>query len=88
MQEQRKAAISFVPLQSVQSVPEQQGGNSKSYGLNLGRPTVTSPQPLRALDRRPSSGPIPARNRSPSSSAGPFSDLAHQGVTIFRLLDT
>lgn len=44
------------------------------------RPLVTSPQPLRALDRRPSAGATGGapRNRSPSSS-GAFSDLAHQG---------
>lgn len=86
VEDQKKAAISWVPLQSTQSIPEQQGGNPKSYGLNLGRPTVTSPQPLRALDRRPSSGPIPARNRSPSSSTGPFSDFAHQGIRQFNQL--
>ncbi|KAH6916798.1 hypothetical protein BKA70DRAFT_1485592 [Coprinopsis sp. MPI-PUGE-AT-0042] len=37
------------------------------------RPTVTGPQPLRALDRRQSLG---SRNRSPG---GGLSDLAHQG---------
>ncbi|TFK30739.1 RhoGAP-domain-containing protein [Coprinopsis marcescibilis] len=40
------------------------------------RPTVTGPQPLRALARRPSASA--PRNRSPSSS-GALSDLAHHG---------
>lgn len=39
---------------------------------------VTSPQPLRALERRPSGSAPSGRNRSPSSST-PFSDLAHHG---------
>ncbi|KAJ7630593.1 hypothetical protein FB45DRAFT_915968 [Roridomyces roridus] len=39
---------------------------------------VTSPQPLRALERRPSGSAPSGRNRSPSSSTA-FSDLAHQG---------
>ncbi|KAJ7169513.1 hypothetical protein C8R46DRAFT_1217206 [Mycena filopes] len=39
---------------------------------------VTSPQPLRALERRPSGSAPSARNRSPSSSTA-FSDLAHHG---------
>ncbi|KAJ3760577.1 hypothetical protein EV360DRAFT_93483 [Lentinula raphanica] len=42
------------------------------------RPTVTAPQPLRALDRRPSGSAPGARNRSPSSNTA-FSDLAQQG---------
>ncbi|KAF7306583.1 Glucosamine 6-phosphate N-acetyltransferase [Mycena indigotica] len=39
---------------------------------------VTSPQPLRALERRPSGSAPSGRNRSPSSSTA-FSDLAQQG---------
>lgn len=56
--------------------------NTTSYlnhkgGINPGGPSrPTNPQPLRALDRKPSgSGP---RNRSPSAGTG-LSDLAHQG---------
>ncbi|KAJ4476619.1 hypothetical protein J3R30DRAFT_309536 [Lentinula aciculospora] len=54
------------------------------------RPSVTAPQPLRALDRRPS-GSIPgARNRSPSSNTA-FADLAQQGKkqlnTLMGFLD-
>ncbi|KDQ30407.1 hypothetical protein PLEOSDRAFT_1062427 [Pleurotus ostreatus PC15] len=55
---------------------------SQSFAANGGRPTVTSPQPLRALDRRPSGSTRPSaggpRNRSPSTST-PFADLAQQG---------
>ncbi|KAL0573648.1 hypothetical protein V5O48_008320, partial [Marasmius crinis-equi] len=42
------------------------------------RPTVTSPQPLRALDRRPSGSAPGGRNRSPSSGTA-FSDFAKEG---------
>jgi hypothetical protein len=85
IQEQKKASVSPpVPLQPIQSVPEQHGSNLKNNGSNPGRPTVTSPQPLRALDRRPSASGIP-RNRSPSSST-PFSEFAHQGMPVIGLL--
>ncbi len=53
----------------------------KPNHLGTARPTVTSPQPLRAIDRRPS-GSAPGRNRSPSSGTA-FSDLAHQGMLVF-----
>ncbi|KAJ4499121.1 hypothetical protein C8R41DRAFT_85507 [Lentinula lateritia] len=49
---------------------------SKSPGPT--RPTVTAPQPLRALDRRPSGSAPGARNRSPSSNTA-FADLAQHG---------
>ncbi|KAG6827483.1 hypothetical protein H0H92_011586 [Tricholoma furcatifolium] len=52
--------------------------NSRSNPSIPTRPAVTGPQPLRALDRRPSGSGPPPRNRSPSSST-PFSDFAHQG---------
>jgi hypothetical protein len=48
---------------------------------NVSRSQVTSPQPLRALDRRPS-GNYGGRNRSPTSSTA-FSDFAHQGCLFF-----
>ncbi|EIN13461.1 RhoGAP-domain-containing protein [Punctularia strigosozonata HHB-11173 SS5] len=57
---------------------------------NPGRPTVTAPQPLRPLDRRPSgsTGPI-SRNRSPSTSTGTaLSDLAQHGKKQFNQLVT
>ena len=50
---------------------------------------MTSPQPLRPLERRTSLGQG-SRNRSPSSGTA-FSDLAHQGKrqlnTLMGLLD-
>ncbi|THH12879.1 hypothetical protein EW146_g7284 [Bondarzewia mesenterica] len=49
------------------------------------RPSVTSPQPLRPLDRRPS-GSVP-RNRSPSTSTA-LQDLAHQGKRQLNQLIT
>ncbi|KAG6837886.1 hypothetical protein H0H93_013039 [Arthromyces matolae] len=59
--------------------------NSKSNPSIPSKPTVTGPQPLRALDRRPSGSGAPPRNRSPSSSTA-FSDLAHQGKKQFNQL--
>ena len=52
--------------------------NSKSNPQVSSKPVVTSPQPLRPLDRRPSGSSPNARNRSPSTNTA-FSDLAHQG---------
>jgi hypothetical protein len=80
LQEQKKVSAGLaVSLQPPPSLPEQAGSNFRYNPNNPGRPTVTSPQPLRALDRRPSSGGTSVRNRSPSSSTA-FSDLAHQGA--------
>ncbi|KAF8167804.1 hypothetical protein B0H34DRAFT_683101 [Crassisporium funariophilum] len=86
VEEQKKAAAaaSVPPLSPVPSPalgPEQHNqysNNSKSNPSIPSRPTVTAPQPLRALDRRPSGSAPGGRNRSPSSSTA-FSDLAHQG---------
>jgi hypothetical protein len=64
--------------------PHDQGSDQNSVrsgSSNPSRPTVTAPQPLRALDRRPSSSAPGGRNRSPSSSSTAFSDLAHQGMS-------
>ncbi|KAJ3502317.1 hypothetical protein NLJ89_g8943 [Agrocybe chaxingu] len=80
VEEQKRAAIApplVSPQPSPSMNPEQYSHNSKSNPSIPSRPTVTAPQPLRALDRRPS-GSVPGRNRSPSSSTA-FSDLAHQG---------
>ncbi|GJE85925.1 RhoGAP-domain-containing protein [Phanerochaete sordida] len=53
-----------------------------------GKPVVTAPQPLRPLDRRPSTHQnAPARNRSPSTSTA-LSDLAHQGKRQLNQLIT
>ncbi|KAF8898486.1 hypothetical protein BD779DRAFT_1430902 [Infundibulicybe gibba] len=78
VEEQKKAAAT-VPPPTVPA-PDQHHtlANSKSNPSIPSKPTVTSPQPLRALDRRPSGSAPTGRNRSPSSST-PFSDLAHQG---------
>ncbi|SJL04121.1 uncharacterized protein ARMOST_07481 [Armillaria ostoyae] len=78
VEESKKAALS--PPTSPQSPPSDAHHittSMKPDHLGTARPTVTSPQPLRAIDRRPS-GSAPGRNRSPSSGTA-FSDLAHQG---------
>ncbi|THH01505.1 hypothetical protein EW026_g1185 [Hermanssonia centrifuga] len=51
------------------------------------RPVVTSPQPLRPLDRRPSGSVGQTRNRSPSTSTA-LQDLAHQGKRQLNQLIT
>ncbi|KAF9569859.1 RhoGAP-domain-containing protein [Agrocybe pediades] len=81
VEEQKRAALN-VPLTSPGLSPtlsaDQYISGSKGNPTMPSRPIVTSPQPLRALDRRPSGSVPTGRNRSPSSST-PFSDLAHQG---------
>ncbi|KAG5352722.1 hypothetical protein C0989_000875 [Termitomyces sp. Mn162] len=90
MEEQKRAATTILPTASLPS-PSPGGeqyhhlSNSKSNPSIPSRPTVTGPQPLRALDRRPSGSGPPTRNRSPSSSTA-FSDLAHQGKKQFNQL--
>lgn len=82
LQEQKRAAASVPVISTLPSPslnPDQYTNNSKSNTSIPSRPTVTSPQPLRALDRRPSGSVPTGRNRSPSSSTA-FSDLAHQGI--------
>ncbi|SJL05827.1 uncharacterized protein ARMOST_09163 [Armillaria ostoyae] len=90
VEESKKAALS--PPTSPQSPPSDAHHittSMKPNHLGTARPTVTSPQPLRAIDRRPS-GSAPGRNRSPSSGTA-FSDLAHQGKrqlnTLIGFLD-
>ncbi|KAK0473304.1 hypothetical protein IW261DRAFT_1505427 [Armillaria novae-zelandiae] len=90
VEESKKAALS--PPTSPQSPPSDAHhitASMKPNHLGTARPTVTSPQPLRAIDRRPS-GSAPGRNRSPSSGTA-FSDLAHQGKrqlnTLIGFLD-
>lgn len=80
VEEQKRAAASVPVISTLPSPalnPDQYTSN-KSNSSIPSRPTVTSPQPLRALDRRPSGSVPTGRNRSPSSSTA-FSDLAHQG---------
>ncbi|KAI0317997.1 hypothetical protein OF83DRAFT_1171488 [Amylostereum chailletii] len=60
--------------------------NSRSNPNLPSRPTVTAPQPLRPMERRPS-GSAPNRNRSPPTSTS-FSDLAHQGKRQLNQLMT
>ncbi|PPQ88087.1 hypothetical protein CVT25_014385 [Psilocybe cyanescens] len=81
VEEQKRAALAVpnaVPQTTTSLSPDQYINNMKSNSAVPSRPTVTAPQPLRALDRRPSGSTPGARNRSPSSSTA-FSDLAHQG---------
>ncbi|KAI0662467.1 RhoGAP-domain-containing protein [Cubamyces menziesii] len=61
-----------------------------SHGASNGsRPVVTAPQPLRPLDRRPSTSANAHRNRSPSASTSTaLQDLAHQGKKQLNQLMT
>ncbi|KAF7978859.1 hypothetical protein HWV62_44331 [Athelia sp. TMB] len=61
--------------------------NSRSNPSLPAKPVVTSPQPLRPLDRRPSGSAPKERNRSPSSSTA-FSDLASHGKKQLNQLIT
>ncbi|GLB36502.1 putative GTPase-activator protein for Rho-like GTPases [Lyophyllum shimeji] len=82
VEEQKRAAAAIPPTSpttpSLGLDQHHHLSNSRSNPSIPSRPTVTSPQPLRALDRRPSGSGPTGRNRSPSSSTA-FSDLAHQG---------
>ncbi|EAU92860.2 hypothetical protein CC1G_03647 [Coprinopsis cinerea okayama7 len=75
--EEEKRSNALPPLTPAQSPPDSNINPHSRSNPNLpSRPVVTGPQPLRALDRRPSASA--PRNRSPSSS-GALSDLAHHG---------
>ncbi|KAG5653500.1 hypothetical protein H0H81_012710 [Sphagnurus paluster] len=82
VEEQKRAAAIIpttpLPTPSLDANQHHHLSNSRSNPVIPSRPTVTGPQPLRALDRRPSGSGPTGRNRSPSSSTA-FSDLAHQG---------
>ncbi|CAK5279930.1 unnamed protein product, partial [Mycena citricolor] len=78
--EETKRAAAAAPLPPMSPPP-----SSVEHHINSNpKPTpsvplrVTSPQPLRALERRPSGSAPSGRNRSPSSNTA-FSDLAQQG---------
>jgi hypothetical protein len=89
-QEQKKAASIIsptTPLPTPSVGSEHHLSNSRSNPSIPSRPTVTAPQPLRALDRRPSGSGLTGRNRSPTSSSTAFSDLAHQGETADNYSD-
>jgi len=82
-QEQKRAGAISTPTPPLHPPPtadQHELSNSRSNPSLPSRPTVTGPQPLRALDRRPSGSGLTGRNRSPSSSTA-FSDLAHQGIS-------
>ncbi|KAJ6575529.1 hypothetical protein B0H10DRAFT_1963810 [Mycena sp. CBHHK59/15] len=75
VEESKRAAAAVPPLSPTPAAPAELHNPKSNPGAPL---RVTSPQPLRALDRRPSGSAPSGRNRSPSSS-GAFSDLAHHG---------
>ncbi|OCH92733.1 RhoGAP-domain-containing protein [Obba rivulosa] len=87
VEDYKAAAAAAGPL-SPTSTPEQFNFNVTPRTSQSGptRPTVTSPQPLRPLDRRPSQHAGP-RNRSPSTSTA-LQDLAHQGKKQLNQLKT
>ncbi|KAF9056472.1 hypothetical protein BJ165DRAFT_1522378 [Panaeolus papilionaceus] len=77
VEEQKRTTANVMPTSPPLTTSHSDHGSKPSIS-NPSRPTVTAPQPLRAIDRRPSTSGPTGRNRSPSSS-GAFSDLAHQG---------
>ncbi|KAJ3714018.1 hypothetical protein DFJ43DRAFT_1104379 [Lentinula guzmanii] len=86
--EESKRIAANPPTSPTMPTPDYQGLTTRSPGPT--RPIVTAPQPLRALDRRPSGSAPGARNRSPSSNTA-FADLAQQGKkqlnTLMGFLD-
>ncbi|KAJ6574742.1 hypothetical protein B0H19DRAFT_1208325 [Mycena capillaripes] len=76
VEESKRAAAAAPPL-SPNAVTASASDHHKSAVPNAPL-RVTSPQPLRALERRPSGSAPSGRNRSPSSSTA-FSDLAQHG---------
>ncbi|KAF8656378.1 hypothetical protein AX16_002565 [Volvariella volvacea WC 439] len=78
VEEQRRAIAAPTPTPAPPNPDINPLTHTRSNPSAPSRPQVTSPQPLRALDRRPSGSAPSGRARSPSSS-GAFSDLAHQG---------
>ncbi|KAF5384703.1 hypothetical protein D9757_006266 [Collybiopsis confluens] len=87
VEESKRAAAAIPPTSPIMPTSDYQG---LSKSPSSSRPTVTAPQPLRALDRRPSGSAPSGRNRSPSSNTA-FSDLAQQGKkqlnTLMGFLD-
>src|SRR6266850_2317523 len=82
LQDHRSAVVPPPNLGQAPIGPENTVITSSSSRSNHNPPSktyVASPQPLRPLDRKPSSGA--PRNRSPSSSTA-FSDLAQHGIDI------
>jgi hypothetical protein len=81
-QDHRLASVPPSSVGQVFGVPEGSMPGSRSNPNLPSKSQVVSPQPLRPLDRKPSSGG--PRNRSPSTSTA-LSDLAQQGDdTIYR----
>ncbi|KAI0963113.1 hypothetical protein AcW1_000286 [Taiwanofungus camphoratus] len=82
-------AAAAIPLTSPTFPPEHQySAPAPKPNPNVSnRPIVTAPQPLRPLDRRPSTSAASARARSPSTSTA-LQDLAHQGKKQLNQLMT
>ncbi|KAJ7770818.1 hypothetical protein DFH07DRAFT_255860 [Mycena maculata] len=78
LEESKRVAAAAPPLSPTAMAPpgvDHANPKPQTPGVPL---RVTSPQPLRALERRPSGSAPSGRNRSPSSSTA-FSDLAQHG---------
>ncbi|KAG9314701.1 hypothetical protein JVU11DRAFT_5510 [Chiua virens] len=91
--EDHKQAAASTPFQPPSNAPYGEIGgpsmpNSRSNPSLPSRPTVTTPQPLRPLDRRPSGTTHVGRNRSPSNSGTTFSDFAQHGKKQLNQLMT
>ncbi|KAF9523586.1 hypothetical protein CPB83DRAFT_862570 [Crepidotus variabilis] len=86
VEEQKRAATA--PATQTMPPPTSHSDDAAKSSGGSTRPQVTGPQPLRALDRRPS-GSYGGRQRSPSgSNTGAFADLAHQGKKQLNQLIT
>ncbi|KAI0252694.1 hypothetical protein BJV78DRAFT_331476 [Lactifluus subvellereus] len=85
-EDHRLAAVPSPNVAPAPSVPESCAVSGSRSNPNLpAKPYVVSPQPIRPLDRRPSSGA--PRNRSPSTSTA-LSDLAQHGKKQLNQLIT
>ncbi|KAI0005390.1 hypothetical protein BJV74DRAFT_804021 [Russula compacta] len=86
-EDHRSAVVPPLGVGQAPIVPESNTMASARSNPNFpsSKPYVASPQPLRPLDRKPSSGA--PRNRSPSSSTA-FSDLAQHGKKQLNQLIT
>ncbi|KAI0271619.1 hypothetical protein BC834DRAFT_860454 [Gloeopeniophorella convolvens] len=84
-EDHRLASVASPSGTQAPGFPEGSMPSSRSNPNLPSRPVIASPQPLRPLDRKPSSGG--PRNRSPSTSTA-LSDLAQQGKKQLNQLIT
>ncbi|KAF7367212.1 Glucosamine 6-phosphate N-acetyltransferase [Mycena sanguinolenta] len=76
VEESKRAAAAAPPLSPTPMTADHMNSKPAAPGAPI---RVTSPQPLRALERRASGGAMRARDRSPSAGTTTFADLAQHG---------